>query len=101
MRLILQSFFFDQTECHCPANGCIVFLHRNLDLNAPFKVGVFPSDQQTELATLASDLPGHFNFSAAAEQNSPKLDRKQDLSVLCQINVFRAYMARNWNLSKH
>ena len=32
-----------------------------------------------------------FNFSSeTAEQNSKKLDRKQELNVLCQVCVFRA-----------
>ena len=41
------------------------------------------------MVALASEWPIHFYFSSeTAEQNSMKLDRKQDLSVLYQVCVF-------------
>ena len=43
------------------------------------------------MAALASDWLRLFDFSSeTAEQNSRKLDRKQDLKVLYQVCVFRA-----------
>ena len=49
----------------------------------------------------ASDLPRHFDFSSVtAEQDSRKLDRKQDLSVLYQFVLFgpikKAALASDW-----
>ena len=49
----------------------------------------------------ASDLPRHFEFSSVtAEQDSTKLDRKQDLSVLYQFVLFgqikKAALASDW-----
>ena len=49
----------------------------------------------------ASDLPRHFDFSSVtAEQDSTKLDRKQDLSVLYQFVIFgpikKAALASDW-----
>ena len=43
------------------------------------------------MATLASDLLRHFDFSSeTAELNSTKLDRKQDLNVIYQVCIFPA-----------
>ena len=49
----------------------------------------------------ASDLPRHFDFSSVtAEQDSTKLDRKQDLSVLYQFVLFgpikKATLSSDW-----
>ena len=70
-------------------------LDRKQDLNVLYQVCVFRADQKNKMAALASDWLRHFrlllwNNWTASETTSTKLDRKQDLNVLCQDCVFRA-----------
>ena len=52
----------------------------------------FRADRKTKLAAMASDWQIILDlFSEIAERNSTKVDRKQDLNILYQFRVFRAY----------
>ena len=69
-------------------------LDRKQDLKALYQVCVFWAYRKNKMAVLASDWLRHFRIfdfsSATAEQNSTKLDRKQDLNALYQVCVFLA-----------
>ena len=81
-------------------------LDRMQDLNILYQVRVFRVNQKIKIAALASDWLRHFQIRLinsdifdflfeTAEQNSRKLDRKQNLNILWQVCVFQA----DWNCS--
>ena len=88
-----------------PAERNSTKLDRRQDLNILYQVCVFRTDRKNKMATLDSFGPigktkwppnplicwDMFNFSSeTTEQNSTKVDRKQDLNILYQVCVFRA-----------
>ena len=73
-----------------PLNG----IQQNLTgrkISTPSNKFVFSGRSEGKDGRPASDLPRHFDFSSVtAEQNSTKLDRKQNFNVLYQVRVIRS-----------